>query len=315
MDLSPLLPQERTDLMDLYRRARSAFWVEDEIPYTSDLSDWSSMSDEERHFMELVLGFFAVSDRVVLANLMENFVKEEKVQMISEAGLFYKFQAVVEDIHSLTYTNHLLTLVKDPIRIDQLLNSVQHFPSIDKKVQWALKWMDPSVRPFEERLIAFAVVEAVYFSASFCSIFWFKEQNKLVKGVGMSNEFISRDEGLHAEFACVLYRNYFARTVSDEVLCEILRDAVEVESEFVDEILPVPFVGMNADLMKQYVKYVADRLCMQLGRSSPIWGVSNPFSFMEHISLNGKDNFFEKKVSTYAKVTQSMGDLTTLDDF
>lgn len=309
--LVPLLPPARQELLTYYKQARAAFWVEDEIPYTADVPDWDRMTPQERHFMELVLGFFAVSDRIVLANLIGNFIQEITVP---EAQLFYNFQAAVEDIHSLTYTNHLLTLVKDPVRIEQLLNSIEHFDSIRKKSEWATKWMDRS-RPVAQRLIAFAVVEAVYFSASFCSIFWFKEQNKLVKGVGYSNEFIARDEGLHAAFACALYRNCFER-VPDEIVREIIRDAVEVECEFVDEALPNSFVGMNADLMKQYVKYVADRLVFQLGCSEPIWGASNPFVFMERLSLVGKDNFFEKKVSNYGKVTMSQTDLTEmLEDF
>ncbi len=298
---TPLLPPERQELMSFYKRARAAFWVEDEVPYTADIPDWERMTPNERHFMELILGFFAVSDRIVLANLIGNFIQEIT---IPEAQLFYNFQAAVEDIHSLTYTNHLVTLVKDPVRIDQLLNSVEHFQSIKHKADWALKWMNRSL-PIAQRLIAFAVVEAVYFSASFCSIFWFKEQNKLVKGVGYSNEFIARDEGLHAAFACALYKNCFER-VPDEIVREIIMDAVAVECEFVDEALPHDFVGMNATLMKQYVKYVADRLAFQLGRSEPIWGVSNPFVFMERLSLIGKDNFFEKKVSNYGKMTQSI---------
>jgi ribonucleotide reductase beta subunit family protein with ferritin-like domain len=313
MNIVPLLPPERQELLSFYKRARAAFWVEDEIPYTADIPEWDRMSPEERHFMELVLGFFAVSDRIVLANLVGNFIQEIT---IPEAQLFYNFQAAVEDIHSLTYTNHLLTLVKDPVRIEQLLNSIEHFPSIRKKSEWATKWMDRS-RPVAQRLIAFAVVEAVYFCASFCSIFWFKEQNKLVKGVGYSNEFIARDEGLHAAFACALYKNCFDK-VPDETIREIIRDAVEVECEFVDEALPSAFVGMNADLMKQYVRYVADRLAFQLGCSEPIWGGSNPFVFMERLSLIGKDNFFEKKVSNYGKVTQSISqeELTCmLEDF
>ncbi len=298
---SPLLPPARQELLSYYKQARASFWVEDEVPYTADVPDWDRMSSQERHFMELVLGFFAVSDRIVLANLIRNFIQEIT---IPEAQLFYNFQAAVEDIHSLTYTNHLLALVKDPTRIEQLLNAIEHFDSIRKKSEWAEKWMDRS-RPIEQRLIAFAVVEAVYFSASFCSIFWFKEQNKLVKGVGYSNEFIARDEGLHAAFACALYKNCFQR-VPSETIREMIMDAVDVECEFVDEALPSGFVGMNADLMKQYVKYVADRLFFQLGCTEPIWGVSNPFVFMERLSLIGKDNFFEKKVSNYGKVTQSI---------
>lgn len=313
MDLTPLVLSEKRDLFGLLQRARSAFWVEDDILYTADLADWESMSAEEKHFIELILGFFAMSDRLVLKNLVENFLGEVTVP---EARMFYNFQAAVEDVHSLTYTNHLLTLVKDPARIEQLLNSIDHFQSIRKKAEWALKWMDKS-RPFEQRLIAFAVVEAVYFSASFCSIFWFKEQNKLVKGIGLSNEYISRDEGLHAEFACTFYKNYF-QCVPDETIHEILRDAVEVECQFVDEALPTSFVGMNAELMKRYVKFVANRLALQLGCEHPTWtDVVNPFPFMERMSLNGKDNFFEKRVSTYSKANLTELDLSAeeSDDF
>jgi ribonucleoside-diphosphate reductase beta chain len=313
MDLTPLVLSDKRDLFGLLQQARSAFWVEDDILYTADLPDWEGMSADERHFIELILGFFAMSDRLVLKNLIENFLTEVTVP---EARMFYNFQAAVEDVHSLTYTNHLLTLVKDPVRIEQLLHSIDHFDSVRKKAEWALKWMDRS-RPFEQRLIAFAVVEAVYFSASFCSIFWFKEQNKLVKGIGLSNEYISRDEGLHAEFACTFYRNYF-QPVADEVIHEIIRDAVEVECQFVDEALPTSFVGMNAELMKRYVKFVANRLALQLGCEHPTWtDVVNPFPFMERMSLNGKDNFFEKRVSTYSKANLSELDLNAseVDDF
>jgi ribonucleoside-diphosphate reductase beta chain len=313
MDLTPLILSEKRDLFGLLQQARSAFWVEDDILYTADLADWERMTPEERHFIELILGFFAMSDRLVLKNLIENFLSEVTVP---EARMFYNFQAAVEDVHSLTYTNHLLTLVKDPVRIEQLLHSIDHFDSVRKKAEWGLKWMDRS-RPFEQRLIAFAVVEAVYFSASFCSIFWFKEQNKLVKGIGLSNEYISRDEGLHAEFACTFYKNYFHR-VPDEVVHDIIRDAVEVECQFVDEALPTSFVGMNAELMKRYVKFVANRLALQLGCEHPTWdAITNPFPFMERMSLNGKDNFFEKRVSTYSKANLSELDLNAseVDDF
>ncbi len=302
----PLAPPTRDDLLGMYHKARGSMWFEDEIQYTADLPDYESISSEERHFIELILGFFAVSDRIVLANLVENFIREVE---IPEAKLFYNFQAAMEDIHSLTYTNHLMTLVKNPRRIDDLMDSVNVFPSVGAKAAWARKWMNRD-RPLAERIIAFAVVEAVYFSASFCAIFWFKSRNKFVKGIGVSNEFISRDETLHADFACMLYKNYFPR-VSDEIIHEIIRDAVEVEETFVREILPgAGFVGMTSALMTQYVHFVADRLALQLGCASSIWGVTNPFEFMAILGMPGKSNFFEKRVTEYAKVSS-----TSLVDF
>jgi ribonucleotide reductase beta subunit family protein with ferritin-like domain len=285
----------------MYHKARGSMWFEDEIQYTADLPDYESISAEERHFIELILGFFAVSDRIVLANLVENFIREVE---IPEAKLFYNFQAAMEDIHSLTYTNHLVTLVKDQRRIGDLMDSVNVFPSVGAKAAWARKWMSRD-RPLAERIIAFAVVEAVYFSASFCAIFWFKTRNKFVKGIGVSNEFISRDENLHADFACMLYKNYFPR-VSDEVIHEIIRDAVEVEETFVCEILPgTGFVGMTAPLMTQYVHFVADRLAQQLGCSTLLWGAANPFEFMAILGMPGKSNFFEKRVTEYSKVSSA----------
>jgi ribonucleotide reductase beta subunit family protein with ferritin-like domain len=310
MELKPLMPPTRRDLFDLYERARGCLWFETEINYVSDLPDYISMNVYERHFIELILGFFAVSDRLVLSNLIENFIHEIE---IPEAKLFYNFQAIVEDIHSMTYTNHLITLVRDPLRIDQLLNSIEHFPSISKKVSWAQKWMDP-IKPLEQRLLAFAIVEAVYFCASFCAIFWLKTQNKLVKGVGTSNEYISRDEKLHADFACLLYRNYFPR-VSTEIIQEMMYEALEIEMEFVKEILPGDgFIGMNSKLMCEYVRYVSDQLLVQMGEQK-MFHVENPFSFMVNLNLRGKTNFFEKRVTEYAKISSSCDSLEVLDDF
>jgi ribonucleoside-diphosphate reductase beta chain len=312
-DFKPLVQPTRVDLLSMYHKARSSMWYEDEIQYTADLPDFDSMSPNERHFIELILGFFAVSDRIVLSNLVENFLREIE---LPEAKLFYNFQAVVEDVHSLTYTNHLLTLVRDPVRIEQLMSSISNFSSIAHKATWAIKWMDRS-KPIEQRIIAFAVVEAVYFSASFCAIFWLKSMNKLVKGVGTSNEFIARDENLHADFACLLYKEYFP-SVDDAIIHDIIRDAVEVEEEFVREVLPGPgFVGMTVPLMTQYVRFVADRLALQLGCKTSVWGVENPFAFMSRLSMPGKTNFFEKRVSEYTKVSSTMSsdDLAVLADF
>jgi ribonucleotide reductase beta subunit family protein with ferritin-like domain len=311
MNFQPLMPATRMDLNEMYIKARSMIWFESEIQFTSDLPDYSMMTADERHFIELILGFFAVSDRIVLSNLVENFIREVN---IPEAQLFYNVQAFMEDIHSLTYTNHLLTLVKDPARIDQLLNSIQNFPSIAKKAAWASKWMNRDA-PIQQRLVAFAIVEAVYFSASFCSIFWLKTQNKLVKGVGTSNEFISRDENLHADFACMLYTRYYP-SIEKEIIIQMIQEAVDVESEFVREALPGEgFVGMNANLMLQYVQYVADRLGMNLGLERAIFGAENPFPFMANLSLNGKTNFFEKRVTEYSKVNVSSDSLHGLEDF
>lgn len=301
----------RNDLLALYHKARSCFWTEDEILYASDIPDYEALKPYERHFIELVLAFFAVSDRIVLSNLVENFIQEID---IPEAKLFYNFQAVIEDIHSMTYTSHLETLVKDTDRQHKLLRSVEHFASIEKKVSWALKWMNRSAS-LSQRIVAFAIVEAIYFSASFCSIFWLKAQNKFVKGIGTSNEFISRDEALHAEFACTLYRNYFPALESG-IIEEMIREAVDVEGDFVDEALPGEgFVGMTSSLMKDYVRFVADKLAKDLGVTDVIFGNANPFPFMSNLSLPGKTNFFEKRVTEYAKVNVSTNSLEDLNDF
>ena len=306
----PLLPPTRRDLLEFYHKARSSIWYEDEIVYSSDIPDFQTMSIKERHFIELILGFFAVSDRIVLANLIDNFIQEIN---IPEAKLFYNFQAVCEDVHSLTYTNHLVTLVQDQQRLSQLLNSIENFSSISKKSEWAMKYMNRDV-PLAQRIVAFSIVEAVFFCSSFCAIFWLKTQNKLVKGVGTSNEFISRDETLHSDFACALYRGYYT-PVSEDIIRNMLQDAADVEFGFVDELLDSQgFIGMNRNLMKQYVKYVIDRLAIKLGIQI-IFNVENPFPFMANLSLHGKTNFFEKRVTEYAKVNVSSDSLAELDDF
>lgn len=312
LSFEPLLPPTDVELMGYYKRARACIWFEDEIAYTSDIPDFESMSDSERHFIELILGFFAVSDRIVLENLVQNFIQEIQVPA---AQLFYNFQAVMEDIHSLTYTNHLLTLVKDPVRLDALLGSIEHFTSIRAKAAWAHKWMSRDA-PLMQRLVAFAIVEAVFFSASFSAIFWFKTQNKLVRGIGTSNEFISRDERLHADFACALY-HHMGGGLSDEVVAEMMREAVECEIAFVRESLPASgFVGMNQELMVTYVKYVADLLVLQLGCKERVFRVDNPFPFMANLAMPGKSNFFEKKVTEYSKIdVSSASALGVLEDF
>ena len=307
----PLLPPTRLDLFEFYKKARSCMWYEDEIVYLSDIPDYETINSSERHFIELILGFFAISDRIVLSNLIQNFIQEID---IPEAKLFYNFQAIVEDIHSLTYTNHLITLVKTQDRLNQLIHSVENFPCIQSKTSWALRYMNRDV-PIAQRLIAFAIVEGVFFSASFCSIFWFKTQNKFVKGIGVSNEFISRDEALHCDFACYLYKNYFSK-VSKDLIIEMLRDAYDVESNFVNDLLSETFnsYGMNRNTMKQYIQYVIDKLSLQL-IDEKIFFVTNPFPFMMNLTLNSKTNFFEKRVTEYSKISISSDSLLALEDF
>jgi ribonucleotide reductase beta subunit family protein with ferritin-like domain len=278
----------------MYKKAEASFWTSEEIDLTSDIKDWESLKDDERHFVSHVLAFFASSDGIVNENLSVRFMKEVQ---IAEARSFYGFQIMIENIHSETYALLIDTYIKNPIEKDKLFHAIHTIPIIKKKADWALKWIT-STDSFAERLIAFACVEGIFFSGSFCAIFWLKKRN-LMPGLTFSNELISRDEGLHRDFACLLFNHIVARP-SDSVILDIVLSAVEIEKEFVCEALPVSLVGMNQGLMSNYISFVADHLLNSLGLPKH-FNVENPFDWMELISLQGKTNFFEKRVAEYQK--------------
>jgi ribonucleoside-diphosphate reductase beta chain len=273
----------------------AAFWTADEVDLSQDLVDWNeNLNDDERHFIKNVLAFFAASDGIVNENLAINFINEVQY---AEARCFYGFQLMMENIHSETYSLLIDTYISDPKEVDMLLNAIEHIDSVKLKAEWALKWI--SSDNFAERLVAFAAVEGIFFSGSFCSIFWLKKRG-LMPGLSFSNEVISRDEGLHTDFACLLYRDHIENKLSRERVLEILASALEIEKIFISESLPVRLIGMNADLMKQYLEFVTDRLLESLGYERE-YNSTCPFDFMENIALEGKTNFFEKRVGEYQK--------------
>ncbi len=290
-----IFPIQHSDIWDYYKKAEASFWTAEEIDLSQDLKDWSNtMTDDEKHFIKHVLAFFAASDGIVNENLAENFVAEVQY---TEAKFFYGFQIAVENIHSETYSLLIDTYVKDPKEKDYLFHAIETMDCVKKKADWALRWIDEG--SFAERLVAFAAVEGIFFSGSFCSIFWLKKRG-LMPGLSFSNELISRDEGLHCDFACLLYNNHLVNKLSVETVQDIIKDAVEIEKEFVTDALPVKLIGMNSDLMCQYIEFVADRLLGELN-CPKIYNSTNPFDFMEMISLQGKTNFFEKRVGEYQK--------------
>ncbi len=289
-----LFPIEHDDIWQMYKKAEASFWTAEEIDLSPDMKDWAKLNDGERHFISHVLAFFAASDGIVNENLAVNFLNEVQYP---EAKCFYGFQIMMENIHSETYSLLIDTYIKDPKEKDRLLHALEHIPCVTKKGEWALKWIENG--SFAERLIAFAAVEGIFFSGSFCSIFWLKKRG-LMPGLSFSNELISRDEGLHCDFACLLYRNHIENKMPTEKVYEIILNAVEIEKEFVTDALPVNLIGMNAKLMSQYIEFVADRLLVELGCEKHFKS-TNPFDFMEMISLQGKTNFFEKRVAEYQK--------------
>ena len=289
-----LFPIEHDDIWQFYKKAEASFWTAEEIDLSQDLTDWENLNDGERHFITHVLAFFAASDGIVNENLAEHFVAEVQY---TEAKFFYGFQIAIENIHSETYSLLIDTYVKDPKEKDVLFNAIETMDCVKKKADWALRWIDEG--NFAERLIAFAAVEGIFFSGSFCSIFWLKKRG-LMPGLSFSNELISRDEGLHCDFACHLYTKHVVNQLPKETIIEIIKDAVSIEKEFVTDSLPVNLIGMNAELMCQYIEFVADRLLNEL-IGQKIYNSTNPFDFMEMISLQGKTNFFEKRVGEYQK--------------
>ena len=289
-----VFPIQYHDIWEMYKKAEASFWTAEEIDFSKDLKDWYSFKDDEKHFIKYVLAFFAASDGIVSENLVSNFCNEIQ---IPEARFFYGFQNAIENIHSETYSLLIDTYIADEIEKTKLLNAVDTIPCVKKKADWALKWINNG--SFTHRLIAFAAVEGIFFSGSFCSIFWIKKRGKM-PGLTFSNELISRDEGLHCDFACLLYRNYIVNKLPETVIHEIIKEAVECEREFITEALPCKLIGMDSDAMTTYIQFVADRLLGQLGYKA-IWNVKNPFDFMELISLQGKTNFFEGRVPDYQK--------------
>jgi len=296
-----LFPIKYHDIWDFYKKSEASFWTAEEIDLAADLDDWENkLNDDERHFIKHVLAFFAASDGIVNENLAENFLSEVQY---TEAKFFYGFQVMMENIHSETYSLLIDTYIKNPAEKDKLFNAIDTLPCVKKKAQWALNWIDNG--SFAERLVAFAAVEGIFFSGSFCSIFWLKKRG-LMPGLSFSNELISRDEGMHCDFACLLYNNYLINQLSKEKVKKIITDAVEIEKEFVTDSLPVKLIGMNSDLMNQYIEFVADRLLMELGNEK-VYNSTNPFDFMDMISLQGKTNFFEKRVAEYQKAGVNPG--------
>lgn len=289
-----LFPIEHDDIWKMYKQAEASFWTAEEIDLSADMADWQKLNDGERHFISHVLAFFAASDGIVNENLAVNFLSEVQYP---EAKCFYGFQIMMENIHSETYSLLIDTYIKDAVEKDRLLHALDTVPCVTKKGEWAIKWIGSG--SFAERLIAFAAVEGIFFSGSFCSIFWLKKRG-LMPGLSFSNELISRDEGLHCDFACLLYTTYIKNQLPKERVYEIILNAVEIEKEFVTDALPVALIGMNAKLMSDYIEFVADRLLLSLGCDKH-YNATNPFDFMEMISLQGKTNFFEKRVAEYQK--------------
>ncbi|XP_022939079.1 ribonucleoside-diphosphate reductase small chain-like [Cucurbita moschata] len=291
-----MFPIQYPQIWEMYKKAVASFWTAEEVDLSQDLRHWEALTADEKHFIKHVLAFFAASDGIVLENLAGRFMKEVQV---AEARAFYGFQIAIENIHSEMYSLLLETYIKASVEKNRLFHAIETVPCITKKAEWALNWIDGS-ESFAERLIAFACVEGIFFSGSFCAIFWLKKRG-LMPGLTFSNELISRDEGLHCDFACLLY-SLMRKKLSEEKVQGIVREAVDIEREFVCEALPCALVGMNGDLMSEYIEFVADRLLVALGHSK-IYNVQNPFDWMELISLQGKTNFFEKRVGDYQKAS------------
>jgi ribonucleoside-diphosphate reductase beta chain len=310
-----VLTIDHKDIDEYYQKHKAAFWTPQEIDLQQDLSHWATLNADEQYFIKHILAFFAASDGIVNENLVDNFYSEVQYP---EARAYYAFQIAMETIHSETYKLLIETYVTDTEEQSSLFRAIETFPAIQKKAEWTLRWTDRDRASFAERLIAFVAVEGIFFSGSFCSIFWLKKKG-LMPGLTFSNELISRDEGLHCDFAVNLYNNHIKYKPSEDRIKDILLSALDVEREFIIESLPVRLIGMNASLMTRYLEYVTDRLLVQLGCSKQ-FNVKNPFDFMDMISLEGKTNFFEKRVSEYKKAgvmkdERKQGKLVFDDDF
>ena len=290
-----IFPIKHTDVWAMYKKHMAVHWTAEEIDLSKDMSHWEKLNDNERHFIKHILGFFAGSDGIVMENLATRFTRE--VQW-PEAKFFYACQNLLEAVHSEAYSLLIDTYITDPAEKSNILRAIKTIPAVEKKAKWALDWIDSKDADFATRLLGFAAVEGIFFSGAFCAIFWLKQRG-IMPGLTLSNEFIARDEGLHTDFACLLYSKIVNRLTKQKAH-KIIREAVKIEKHFITKALPCELIGMNAELMKQYIEFVADRLALQLGYPK-IYGATNPFDFMERISLENKDNFFEKRVSTYAK--------------
>ncbi len=307
-----IFPIQHHDIWEWYKKQQAMIWTAEEIDLEADVKDWENkLTDDERYFIKHILAFFAASDGIVNENLAENFVNEVQY---SEAKFFYGFQIMMENVHSEVYSLLIDTYVKNDAEKDELFRAIDVFPAIKEKADWALQWIDSD--SFAERLIAFAAVEGIFFSGSFCSIFWMKKRG-LLPGLAFSNELISRDEGLHCDFAVHLHNNHIVNKVPKERITKILTDALDIERGFITESLPVSLIGMNSKLMTQYLEFVTDRLLLEFG-CEKVYNATNPFDFMEMISLEGKTNFFEKRVSEYQKAgvkSGGTGSISFDDDF
>jgi ribonucleoside-diphosphate reductase subunit M2 len=306
-----MFPIQNQDIWKMYKKQVDCFWRAEEIDLSKDLTHWDGLNEDEKKFISMILAFFAASDGIVLENLAQRFMSDVQV---SEARAFYGFQIAMENIHSETYSLLIETYIKDKEEKHKLFNAISNYPCIKKKSDWAQKWIHDNRSSFATRLVAFACVEGIFFSGAFCSIFWLKKRG-LMPGLTFSNELISRDEALHCEFAVLLYSNLLKKMDKSRIH-EIIKEAVEIETEFICEALPCKLIGMNSQMMTQYIQFVADRLCIQLGYKK-IYNVVNPFDWMELISLEGKTNFFEKRVGDYALAnkTQSKEAFDFTDDF
>jgi ribonucleotide reductase beta subunit family protein with ferritin-like domain len=297
-----MFPIEHHDIWSMYKKQVECFWRAEEIDLSKDMTCWNKLNDDEKYFIKMVLAFFAASDGIVLENLAMRFMSE--IQS-SEARAFYGFQIAMENIHSETYSLLIDTYIRDESEKKRLFEALQNFECIKKKADWAIKWIHDKRASFATRLIAFACVEGIFFSGAFCSIYWLKKRG-LLPGLTFSNELISRDEALHTEFAVLLF-NKMLKKPNKKKICEIIKEAVEIEREFICEALPCRLVGMNSKSMCEYIEFVADRLALQLG-CDKIYNASNPFDFMEMISVEGKTNFFEKRVGEYALANKERDD-------
>jgi len=299
-----MFPIQHQDIWEMYKKQVDCFWRAEEIDLSKDLTHWESLNADEKHFVSMILAFFAASDGIVLENLALRFMSDVQV---SEARAFYGFQIAMENIHSQTYSLLIETYIKNEDEKMRLFQAIDHFPCIKKKSDWAQKWIKDNRTGFATRLVAFACVEGIFFSGAFCSIFWLKKRG-LMPGLTFSNELISRDEALHCEFAILLY-NKLVKKMPKNKIHELIKEAVDIETEFICEALPCRLIGMNSKMMTQYIQFVADRLCLQLGYDK-LYDVTNPFDFMELISLEGKTNFFERVVSDYSLANKTVDENT-----
>lgn len=297
-----MFPIQHNDIWEMYKKQVDCFWRPEEIDLTKDSNYWESLNDDERFFVSMILAFFAASDGIVLENLASRFMNDVQ---LSEARAFYGFQIAMENIHSHTYSLLIETYIKDKSEKNRLFNAIENFPCIKKKSDWAQKWINDNRSSFATRLVAFACIEGIFFSGAFCSIYWLKKRG-LMPGLTFSNELISRDEALHCEFAILLYSK-LVKKMDKARIHEIIKEAVEIETEFICNALPCRLIGMNSDLMTQYIQFVADRLSVQLGYKK-IYNVTNPFDFMEMISLEGKSSFFEVRLGEYSLANKSGSD-------